>query len=115
MHFSDQEEQFSARVFNATRLFDSQRPSGGGYRLVHICKEDILATRPSDSSLVWLGHHPLQEGHGHWFGATQQENVVTLIDTTAGHRHLELDIAAWQSVVESDTMTTWFILETSSP
>ena len=109
--FQDQDEPLSARVFNATRLFDSQRPSGEGYRLVHICKEDILATRPSDSSLVWFGHHPLQEGHGHWFGATQQKDVVTLIDTTAGRRHLELDIAAWQSLVESDMMTTWFILK----
>ena len=109
--FSDQEEPLSARMFNATRLFDSQRPVSEGYRLVHICKEDILTAPPSDSSLVWFGHHPLQEGHGHWFGATQHENVVTLIDTTAGRRHLELDIAAWQSLVESDTMTTWFSLK----
>ena len=58
--FSDQEEPLSARMFNATRLFDSQRPVSEGYRLVHICKEDILTAPPSDSSLVWFGHHPLQ-------------------------------------------------------
>ena len=54
--------------------------------------------------------YPIAEG-GHWFGVTKTDEVVSIIDAACGQRRLILNDSSWNSLVDSDSMTTWFRLE----
>ena len=91
-------------------MFASQRRSQESYRLVHVTKMDLMAAATEGSGVTWYGHYPIAEG-GHWFGVTKTDEVVSIIDAACGQRRLILNDSSWNSLVESDSMTTWFRLE----
>ena len=103
-------EPLSAKDFNEATMFASQRRSQEGYRLVHVTKMDLMAAATEGSGVTWYGHYPLAEA-GHWFGVTKTDEVVSIIDAACGQRRLILNDSSWNSLVESDSMTTWFRLE----
>ncbi|CAE7307333.1 unnamed protein product [Symbiodinium sp. CCMP2592] len=109
----DCDEPLSAEVFNAGLLHSSQRTTDAGFRLVHITQDEIVAEQ--DASITFFAHYSFEEERGHWYGFQfLSADVVSIEGVDAGSKRLEVSANAPPRLLEEDTCSTWFRLDTVS-
>jgi len=97
----------SAKDFNDAMSFSSQRPTYSNYRLTHADLEP--APERVGSGEQWLCHQQLDQDVGHWIAVVfDDEEKVTIYDSTAGQRRLWMLPDDFQTLRSELENLTWF-------